>query len=157
LDLLPPAAGNCSLVQQLKAELSVVSPDHGRSVSLSFVNDLLDEFTRASQSVVAPSASLPAPLASPAAPFDAVVQPVLSVAANALAEASARCIVGATAWITGLLQKPELNNAMAIILEPISDGRVAVRIPGSPFLGRPEARIKVKLANLRFTLFATGE
>jgi hypothetical protein len=123
----------------------------GGSVSLQFVNDLVDSLDIAGVDVVKTQPSPHSPAVEPAATATDIL-----VAESPLQPTDAPLAIGVVVWITGLVGNADLNGSQATVLELAdSSGRVAVLVPGSALFGREDRRMKVKRANLKESLWSS--
>jgi hypothetical protein len=113
-----------------------ITPAPCGTVSLAFVNELLDSL----QDDTHTQAAAQQPAATPVVkPSDTPDEPFAC---------------GKAVWITGLVKRPDLNDLQAIIIEPLDDtGRVGVEVLGSELFGRPPCSARLKTENLRFSMF----
>jgi hypothetical protein len=151
-------AGLLSLVASHDAATDRPSP--GTSVSLDFVNELLDTLfvpdapvrfasKNAAAAAVGPDAQ-PVVTTTSVVTGDACTHNVAVTGNNNVVD----FVVGDTVWLRDLISKPELNGKEGRILSgPTSTGRYAVHIPPSALFGRAEQNVTVKPQNFTKHLF----
>jgi hypothetical protein len=131
-------------------------PSSGTSVSLDFVNELLDTLfvpdapvRNAAAAAVGPDAQ-PVVTTTSVVTGDACTHNVAVTGNNIVVD----FVVGDTVWLRDLVSKPELNGKEGRILSgPTSTGRYAVHIPPSALFGRAEQNVTVKPQNFTKHLF----